>query len=373
MSTETKVAQAAPRILSLDALRGFDMLCIIGLEDLIRAIAKRWPGPVTGPLAEQFEHVTWAGLHAYDLIFPLFMFLSGVALPLSMDTRVDRGDSKLKLWNKVLIRCAVLVLLGLVYNGVFSMSPAGPRFASVLGQIGLAWGITATVYLVVRDTKARLGLLFGWLAAVALLHLVVPVPGHGAGVLTQTGAMNAWFDQQFLPGRLHGKTFDPEGLLSIFFAVPLTMAGALAGGYLKRHSGTPGKFAAGLAGTGFLFIAAGAACWTMGYPPIKSLWTATFDLFAIGISAVLFALFFFIIDGLRWQSWSFPLRVIGMNSITIYLGSRLVSFHEISEFLFGRASRWSGENATLVILCGVIILQWLVLYFFYRQKWFLRV
>jgi predicted acyltransferase len=361
------------RMLSLDALRGFDMLCIMGLEDVIRELAHWHPTPLLHGLAEQFEHVTWAGLHVYDLIFPLFMFLSGVSIPLSMDSRLDRGDSRWKMWRKIIIRCVLLILLGMVYNGVLSDKPVGPRFASVLGQIGIAWAIAASLQLVVRDTRRRVAILIGWLAAVAIFQLLVPVPGHGAGVLTETGAINTWFDRTFLPGRLHGGTFDPEGIVSALSAASITMAGSLVGTFLKRPDARSWKTVGTLAAVGAAAVLLGSACWVAGYPPIKSLWTASFNLLAIGISTLLFALFFGIIDVARLQSWSFPLRVIGMNSLTIYIGSKLVLFPEMSAFLFGRVAGLAGDAGPLLLLCGVLVLEWLVLYFFYRQRWFLRV
>lgn len=361
------------RMLSLDALRGFDMLCIMGLEDVIREFARWCPTSLSETLAEQFEHVPWAGLHVYDLIFPLFMFLSGVSIPLSMDARLDRGDSRWMMWRKILIRCALLILLGMVYNGVFSDKPVGPRFASVLGQIGIAWAIAASLHLVMRDTRKRLGILVGWLAAVAIFQLLIPVPGHGAGVLTETGAINTWFDRTFLPGRLHGGTFDPEGILSAVFAAAITIAGSLVGTFMKRPDAYSWKTVGTLAAWGAGAVLLGSACWAAGYPPIKSLWTASFNLLAIGISTLMFALFFGIIDVARFQSWSFPLRVIGMNSLTIYIGSKLVLFPEMSAFLFGRVVGYAGDAAPLLLLCGVLVLEWLVLYFFYRQRWFLRV
>ncbi len=361
------------RLLSLDALRGFDMLCIMGLEDVIRELANWRKTPALESLAEQFEHVPWAGLHAYDLIFPLFMFLSGVSIPLSMDSRLDRGDSRWELWRKILTRSLLLVALGMIYNGVLSANPAAPRFASVLGQIGIAWGIAASLQLVVRDTRTRLGILFGWLAATAALQLLVPVPGYGAGVLTETGAINTWFDRTFLPGRLHGGTFDPEGLLSILSAAAVTMAGSLVGTHLKTPTPGSWKPVARLSAIGAGSVICGWICWSLGYPPIKALWTTSFNLFAIGISMLLFAAFYGVIDVARFQSWSFPLRVIGMNSLTIYLGSKLVSFPDMSAFLFGRAAGHVGDAAPLIILCGVLLLEWLVLYFLYRQRWFLRV
>lgn len=360
-------------MLSLDALRGFDMLCIMGLEDVIRELARWQPTPALHALAEQFEHVPWAGLHAYDLIFPLFMFLSGVSIPLSMDARLDRGDSRWMLWRKILTRCALLVVLGMIYNGVLSDKADAPRFASVLGQIGIAWAIAASLQLVVRDTRARLGILAGWLIAVAVVQLLVPVPGYGAGVLTETGAINTWFDRMFLPGRLHGGTFDPEGLLCALSAASVTMAGSLVGTFLKKPFAHSWKSVGILVVAGTATVLVGWICWAMGYPPIKALWTTSFDLLAIGISTLLFALFFGVIDVARFSGWSFPLRVIGMNSLTIYLGSKLVSFPEMSAFLLGRVAGLSGDAGPILILCGVLVLEWLVLYFLYRQRWFLRV
>ncbi|MEO5917737.1 MAG: DUF5009 domain-containing protein [Luteolibacter sp.] len=371
MSDETSARR--PRLLSLDALRGFDMLCIMGGEDVIRELARWWKTPVLESLAEQFEHVPWDGLHAYDLIFPLFMFLSGVAIPLSMDARIERGDSKWKLWRKILTRGGLLVLLGMIYNGVLSGKPVEPRFASVLGQIGIAWAIAASLQLVVQGTRIRLGILAGWLIAIAVVQLLVPVPRVGAGVLTQTGAINTWLDRMILPGRLHGGTFDPEGLLCILSAASVTMAGSLIGTALKNRSAYSWKFIGTLVATGAAAVLSGCLCWKLGYPPVKALWTASFNLFAIGISTLLFALFFGIIDVARLQSWSFPLRVIGMNSLTIYLGSKLVSFPDMSDFLFGRVAGVFGDAGPLIILCGVLVLEWLVLYFFYRRQWFLRV
>lgn len=361
------------RMLSLDALRGFDMLCIMGLEDIIRELAHWQKTPALEVLAEQFEHVPWAGLHAYDLIFPLFMFLSGVSIPLSMDARMDRGDSRWKLWQKILTRCALLVVLGMIYNGVLSDKADAPRFASVLGQIGIAWAIAASLQLVVRDMRVRLGLLLGWLVMVAALQLLVPVPGHGAGVLTETGAINTWLDRMLLPGRLHGGTFDPEGLLCAVSAASVTMAGSLVGTFLKRPFACSWKTVGILTAAGAAAVFSGWGCWAMGYPPIKALWTSSFNLLAIGISTLLFALFFGIIDVARFSSWSFPLRVIGMNSLTIYLGSKLVSFPDMSAFLFGRVAWLVGDAGPLILLCGILALEWWVLYFFYRQRWFLRV
>lgn len=371
--TEKLSPASSPRLQSIDALRGFDMLWIIGADVVVRELAHWRNCSQLDLVCGQLEHVNWEGLQAYDLIFPLFMFLSGLSIPFSLGGRMDRGDSRWRLWGKILVRVTALVLLGIVYNGGLSTSPGVPRIASVLGQIGIAWGIAASLYLMVGSVRKRGMVLFLLLVVIAVLQLLVPVPGHGVGVLTETGAINTWLDRLCLPGRLHGGTFDPEGLLCILSASALPIAGSLVGGPLRAATGITWKRAGLQFVTGGAFIAAGWLCWRLGYPPVKALWTTTFNLLAIGISLTLFTVFFTVIDVAGVGFWSFPLRVIGMNSLTIYMGRSLVNFHAPAEFLFGRLSHWAGAAGPLVLACGVVLLEWLVLWFFYRKRWFLRV
>lgn len=371
MSTDSSPAKP-PRLLSLDALRGFDMLWIIGAETIVHQLARWLKVPWLLGWAQQLQHVPWQGLRAYDLIFPLFMFLSGIAIPFSFDGRLARGDSKRRMAGKIATRVAVLVLLGMLYNGLLAAKPEVPRLASVLGQIGIAWGIAAALHLVVQDAKKRLALLIGLLGAIAALQLLIPVPGHGAGMLTQAGSFNAWLDRMLLPGKLHGGTFDPEGLLSIISASTLTLAGSLLGSTLRKHAPS-WRLVGWQSLTGAACIAAGWLLWHLGYPPIKALWTASFDLLAIGISLLVFALFFAVIDVMRWQRWSLPLRVIGMNPLTIYLLARFISFDDPAALCFGRLARACGEAGPVVLACGVLLIEWVLLYCLYRKKWFLRV
>jgi predicted acyltransferase len=366
------VVNKPPRLLSLDALRGFDMLWIIGAEAIVSQLAK-WPGGSwLDAWSQQLRHVAWDGLRAYDLIFPLFMFLSGVAIPFSFDSRLAAGATPRRMWQKVAIRVCLLVFLGMVYNGLLSDQAGTPRLASVLGQIGIAWGMAAAVYLLVKDIRYRIGAVGVIIGLVVFLQLVVPVPEHGAGVLTSKGSINAWIDQMLLPGKLLGGAFDPEGLLCIFSAGAVTLSGTCLGCFLRKYSPS-WKFAGWQAAAGVAVIAAGALCWTLGYPPIKKMWTGTFDLLVIGISLLLFAFFYAIIDVLRWQKWSFPLRVIGMNALTIYLLVRFINFKPAATLLFGRLGNALGDAKSLVIVCGVLLLEWLLLYYLYRKKIFLKV
>lgn len=361
-----------PRLLSLDALRGFDMLWIIGAETIVHLLAKLLQTPWLDHWAQQLSHVKWEGVRAYDLIFPLFMFLSGVAIPLSLGSRLDRGDSKLQMSRKILTRVVMLVLLGFIYNGLLA-NDGKPRLPSVLGQIGIAWGIAAWLFLIVRGTWQRVACIAGVIGAITILQLLVPVPGIGAGVLTKEGAINAWLDRLILPGKLHGGMFDPEGLLCIFSASSLTLAGALAGTPLRKPENANWRMAGWFLLAGAAMIGAGCLTWSLGYPPIKALWTGTFDLLAIGISLMVFGVFFGVIDVFKWQAWSLPLRVVGMNALTIYLVVRFFSFLNASGLLLGRLAKSCGEAGPVILACGVLILEWLFLWFLYRRKIFLRV
>jgi len=361
-----------PRLRSLDALRGFDMLWIVGLAAFFRHLAEATGSAPLVAWAQQLEHVPWEGLRAYDLIFPLFMFLSGVAIPWSLGARRDRGVSRAKLAAGILRRVALLVVLGLVYNGLFELRLDTLRVASVLGQIGMAYGIAALAWVMIPATKGRIAVMAGLFVAVAILQLWVPVPGHGAGVLTPEGIVNGWIDRHLLPGKLYGGSFDPEGILCFVSAAVLPLAGAFAGERLRRSPQSHFRNAARLAAAGVLAILAGWGCQALGYPPIKAAWTGTFNLYAGGISLLLLAGFHLAVD-LPRPNWSFPLQVVGMNPLTIYLLARIVPFPEIATFFSGGAARLTGDFGPAVIDLTTLLIEWLLLWFLYRKRLFLRV
>jgi predicted acyltransferase len=365
-------AETRTRLLSLDALRGFDMFWIIGGDALFRSLAEVTNWGWARGWAVQLDHAEWAGFHFYDLVFPLFMFISGVAIPFSLLAKAETAADKRPIYLKLVKRALLLVFLGFVYNHLTDLQFATQRYASVLGQIGLAYLFAALIMLKVRSLKGRLAVLGGILLGYAAVQLFFPVPGIGAGVLTPEGSINGWIDRLLLPGRLYDKIFDPEGVLCILSATSVTLMGGLAGLVLKS-----GKIAAYRKTV--ILSACGIGLTTLGYvlgawyPIIKKAWTATFDVYAAGLSFILLALFYLIIDVWRLQKWSFVFRVIGLNSITIYLGTRMIDFDATSKFWFGGLARLSGAAGVLVIEAGVIAVEWLALYFLYKQKVFLRV
>lgn len=358
------------RVCSLDALRGFDMFWIAGGASLFRTLADVTDWRWADWWSAQMHHVKWQGFQAYDMVFPLFMFISGVAIPFALIGKLEQGVTKAKLLYKVAKRALILLVLGMVYNGALSFGAV--RVASVLGQIGVAYMLAALIVLHCRSVKAQFGWLLGILFGYAVLQLWVPVPGHGAGVLTPEGCINGYIDRLLLPGSLYGTVFDPEGLLCMVSAAGITLMGALAGQVLRAQRLTGFPKTAILAGSGVICVLLGVFL-SQWYPIIKSAWTTTFNLLAGGISLLLLALFYLVIDVWKFQRWTFILRVVGLNSITIYLTMRVVNFAEISSFFFGGVSSLCGAYGPLVLSAGVLVLEWLLLWFLYRKRIFLRV
>lgn len=374
MKTKKSEPKQPERLQSLDVLRGFDMLWIIGGGSLIIALAEVTKWGWLQVIAGQLEHVEWAGFHFEDLIFPLFMFISGVAIPYAITAKVEQGVERKRLFNKILKRGIILVVLGLIYNGALKNGFSNMRVASVLAQIGLGYLFAATIVLYTKSYKTRIAWLIGILAGIAILQLFVPVPGYGAGLLDKEGGMNAWIDRMFLPGRLYGGTFDPEGLLCIVSAITVTLMGSLAGSILRDGEPASRRKASKLAISGVVLTAV-ALLLSPVYPIVKAAWTVPFNLLTAGISFLLLSLFYFTIDVKGWTKGiaSYIIlffKVIGMNSITIYLAVDIINFGLISQFFVGWLAAPLGH---WVVILGAIIIEWLLLYYLYIKKIFLRV
>lgn len=369
MTTKTLRTEPQKRLYSLDVLRGFDMFWITGGGALAIAIAQ-----FTGAdwLANQMHHVEWEGFHFYDLIFPLFMFIAGVAIPLSVKSKLEKNFPKRKLFWKAFKRLVILILLGILYNGTFRSGFSDGRIASVLGQIGIGYFFAALIVIYFKSFRSRIIWLAGILAGFGIIQLLIPVPGFGAGVLTPEGCINGYIDSFLLPGRMYGGTFDPEGILCSLSATGITLMGTIAGNILRRKSNTDWQKIGYLAAWGAGSIVLALALSTF-YPIIKSCWTSTFNLLTGGISFLLMALFYLIIDHLGIHKVFFYFRVIGMNSIFVYLATRIINFQRISEFFFGWLAKPFGENSDFVILLGSLLIIWLALYYMYKKKIFLRV
>jgi predicted acyltransferase len=333
-------------------------------------------------LAGQMQHVTWEGFHFYDLIFPLFMFIAGIAIPLSVRSKLSSKASKNSLVLKAFKRMVLLVLLGFLYNGLFKNGFENARYVSVLGQIGIAYFFASVIVLFSKSFKGILYWLAGILGGVAFLQLFVSVPGIGAGVLTPEGCINGYLDRLLLPGRLAYDSqaamtagegiIDALGLLCIVSAIGITLMGAIAGTILQNAAYTEYRKTGALVIIGLALIVV-ALLLSPYYPIIKNCWTTTYNLLAGGISFLLIALFYLVIDIWHFQKWSFFFKVIGMNSIFIYLFVRIVPVRNITEFFIGWIISPMGNAGAPISIIGILAGEWLLLYFMYKRNIFVKV
>jgi len=399
---EETATSAKQRIHSLDALRWFDMFWIISGEGIFHGLADgimksrglsrnpyTWQISISDQLnlvekfivclSNQLHHSPWNGFTFYDLIFPLFIFISGVSMPFAYQNYFSekaKGKVSAKIYYPLIRRTLTLIILGMIVNGLLNWNGyENTRIASVLGRIGLSTFFATLIYLNFTPFKQLvwfIALLLGYF----LLMRFIPVPGYGQGIFTPEGNLSAYIDRLILPGKLHREIYDPEGLFSTIPAVCSAMLGIFTGTFIKANpypQNTRNKLLILiLTGISFLLI----AIWLNPIFPInKSMWTSTFVIFAGGWSILLFALFYFLIDVLEYRKWSKPLIWIGINSILIYICAHgLFNFESTSRFLFGGLiSKIPVFWQKGALWFGVLLIQLYLLKILYDRKWFLKI
>lgn len=367
------VTKPKPRLYSVDALRGMDMFWIIGGEGLFAALFVLTGWSFWQSLAGQMQHSQWHGFTFYDLIFPLFIFLSGVSLGLS--AKRLSGDKK-PVYIKAVKRLALLILLGIVYNhGWGSGMPAALdeiRYTSVLGRIGVSWFIAAMLVwhfgLRVQMLMA-LAILLGYWALLALVN----IEGYG-GVYTLEGSINTWVDTHFLPGITYRNlSLDPEGILSYVPSVVNAMFGVFVGRLLKAQQQQPQLLLRNLLLLGLATLSIGWL-WDGFFPVNKALWSSSFVLVSAGYSILLMALFYYLCDVLMWQRWAKPFVVIGVNAIAIYMASSLVNWRYSVDSLFSGIIVGLPQGAQPIVeVLALLGLQLLLMFWLYRRNVVIKV
>ena len=367
------------RLESLDALRGFDMLMIMGFSALVTKLCAVFGWGSDCWLVQQVHHVEWHGLHFQDMIFPLFLFLAGVSWPFSLEKQRARGTSPCAIRLRILKRGAILFLLGLVYNGLLDFKFSELVWGSVLGRIGISWmaaALLSTFFGVRARADIFLALMFGyWL--VCLIFTAPDFPN--AGNFSPEGNIGSWIDRMIMPGKLTVPgVYTNQGILGTVGGVCTAMLGVFAGELLHRRDLVGGKRVGALLAAAAALLAAGLviglAFGKWSFPINKKMWSPSFVCVVGAYSTAMLALFHWIVDVKGWKGWTLFFRVIGMNSITIYLAQKFIPFGTIAQKLFGGlASALPAAWSSLLFAVAYILLCWLFLFFLYRQKIFLRV
>lgn len=370
---------ASVRLTSLDVLRGFDMLFIMGGWQFFTSLSVWMTGGDGGWLQTQMTHVAWEGFHFIDLIAPLFLFITGVTFPFSYARQVSRGDSSRLIHGRILERAVVLFALGMLVEG-FCTSGA-IHYGSILARIGVAWAIAALLF-VHFGQRTRLALSLALFAAFWLVMQFVPAPDFPeADVWSASGNISCWVDRAFFP--LHFRASHPlylsQGPFGTIFGVPVTvMLGMFAGEILRRTDWTGLRKTIVLAVAGLALLAFGLlAAFGLGrysVPIVKMIWSPSFMLVAGGCSLLLLAVFYWTIDVAHvWRHTTF-FRVIGLNAILIYVIQQPVNLHFTSKFLFGGlAGLCSAPVAAVVLDLGYLAVCWSLLYFLHRRGIYFKV
>jgi predicted acyltransferase len=359
------------RIVSIDALRGFDMFWITGGDSFFTILFTMIGTPFFLALDKQLHHTDWHGFTFYDLIFPLFMFIMGVVMPLSFNKYIQGHRPKRELYGHIFKRSFLLILFGLIYNGLLGFDFSSFRYAGVLQRFGICYLFASLIVINFPKPKAQAIWAGGILVFYWAIMMLIPVPGHGMGLLTPEGNLASYIDRLLLPGRFCCfELGDNEGLLSSIPAIATVLLGVLAGQVL-RSSLAKNKRVLYLVIGGFASLVV-AGLWHLVFPINKVLWTSSFVLYAGGWSALLLALFYWIIDIKGWQKWAFPFVVIGMNSITIYMAQGLFDFGIIATIFVRGFIDHTGDWQPLIWVVCVFAVKWLFLYFLYRKKIFLK-
>jgi len=425
------------RLYSLDALRGFDMFWIMGADEIFHQLRDTTHSAFWTMIGNQFEHPDWNGFHAYDLIFPLFLFMAGVSTPFSVGRELEKGKTQGQLLWRVVKRALILVLLGLVVNNGLQVPVVFPifvigltifvidrqskwairstlsaiiavaitaivligayfalynfvgdcpllsvtkiRFASVLGRIGIAYMFANIIYLYAKELWQMAWFWF-FIIGYYLLLKFTSAPGFHPGDLTPQGNFASYMDRTVLPGHLYVpypgtkiNMHDPEGLFSTIPAISTGLLGILTGSLLKNRTKTQNEKTITM-----ICVACVLLCisfiWSFDFPYNKNLWSSSFVLLVGSISLFLMSIFYYIIDVLGYQKWAFFFKVIGMNSILIYVSGHFIKWGYTNEGFFSWLFQLVGNPYNLVVMAiTFVLIKWLFLRYLYEKKTFLRV
>jgi predicted acyltransferase len=363
-------SNSTQRLVSLDALRGFDMFWIVGAEEIVHALHKVSQSGPLDFLKEQFTHKPWQGVTFYDLIFPLFVFIVGVSLVFSLTKTLEQSGRAVA-YRRILLRSLSLYLIGIIYYGGLAKTINDIRLLGVLQRIALCYffaGLLFCSFKVRGLVVACVVLLVGYWAMMTF----IPVPGIGAGHFNEGANLANYLDTEYLPFRKWDGDHDPEGLLSTLPAIATCLLGVFAGLLLKNQTLAGPKKVQGLIGAGVAGLLLGFL-WGLQFPIIKKIWTSSYVLVAGGYSCLFLALFYQVIELWKFQKWAQPFVWIGMNPIAVYLAWAFFPFADLANRLAGGPVKASLGNAGEVLITMLALgMVFLLSRFLSRRKIFLR-
>jgi predicted acyltransferase len=368
------VAPGPARLLSLDALRGLTIAAMVLVNN---------PGTwraVYPPLL----HADWHGWTFTDIVFPFFVFIVGVAVPLALGPRVERSG-RARTMARVVQRSAVIFALGIILNALPAFDWPTLRIPGVLQRIAVCYLVAGALFLLTSwrvQALAAAGLLVGYW----IVMTTVPVPGYGAGDLSKAGSLAAYLDRTILGPHLWqaARVYDPEGILSTAPAVATALLGVLTGHWLRRGDGS-GVTAARLALAGIACVGLGQA-WSLWFPVNKALWTSSYATLMAGLALLALAACYWLVEVRGYRRWAVPFAALGVNALALFFLSTLVAKllilvrvgaenATLHALLFNHLfAPWASPvNASLAFAVVYVLVWWVMMWRLYRRNIQLRV
>lgn len=407
---------ARARLMSLDVFRGATIASMMLVNN-----PGNWSA-VHAPLL----HANWHGWTFTDTVFPFFLWIVGVAIPLSVTRRIEQGQSRRQLFLHAVRRAAILFGLGLFlasfgwlidgslaakgFKEWLHYAATNVRIPGVLQRIAVCYLVTMAIFLTVRirgQIAWIAGLLLGYWALMAFVPFPVTVDGetrYVSGLLEKGNNFSAYVDNLVLNGPVIGthvwksaKTWDPEGIVSTIPAIATCLFGVLAG-HLLRLKRSPAEKTAWMMVVGALLMWLGLL-WDLALPINKPIWTSSYAVFMAGLAMVCLGVYYWVIDVQGWRKWAKPLAIYGMNAIAVFVLAGVLGRLSL-EVKIGPADNavalktWlykllcapfaspdtapffgflaSPKNASLLWALMYVTLLYLIAYGMYRKKWFVK-
>jgi predicted acyltransferase len=371
------------RLESLDVLRGFDLLLLVGLESVMHHLSEAINTPSFHSFMWCFSHVSWEGFSTWDLVMPLFMFMSGITIPFAL-SRYKQEANKVLVYKRILKRVVLLWIFGMMCQGnLLALNPERIYFYSnTLQTIAVGYLISALLFLhtsIKTQVILAIAMLLGFWGAMEL----ITIQGYGGGNYTPDGNLAEWIDRTIL-GRfrdgasvVNGEVQFPDWyrytwILSSLNFVVTVLTGVFAGYIIKVKGWMPKQKVAYLLIIGASMVAMGWI-WGIWHPVIKKIWTSSMVLVSSGYCFLLMGLFYYLIDYKGWKQHTSWLKVYGMNSITAYMLAMCVNFSCIGHSLFHGLEQFMGDyyQTWIAVVNAAIIYG--ILWIMYQKKIFLKV
>ncbi len=360
------------RVLSVDALRGFDMFWIMGGDMAFQGFDNVFHNRISAFIKLQMDHVEWFGFQFYDIIMPLFLFLVGLSLVYSLRKRISMGSTDRSIWIHTIRRFVILWILGLIVQGNLLSYDINQIhiYSNTLQAIASGY-LIATILVLYLPVIYQIGFTFGLMLVYWAIVALIPIGGMTEGAYSMTANVPCIFDHMIL-GRFHDGLNYTWIISSLNFGAT-TMFGVFCGYIMQSHRNKTEKLKSYLI-IGVLLILV-ALVWNIWHPIIKRMWTSSFVLFSGGICTLLLAAFFLLIDMWNVRKGTKWMIVLGSNAIFGYVAWHLFSsaFMSVGRVFYNGLLPYVGEWVQTVDHIGAFLVLYLLIWYMYKNKTFIKI